>query len=103
MTTLAQARKMALALPETVEQDHHGMASWRVKGKIFATVPDDAHVRIMLGEDGIREAIAEHPDFCQPMYWGKRLATAVVTLRTAPAGVVGEMLADAWEFKGGRR
>ena len=40
MTTLRRARQLALALPEATEQDHHGMASFRVRGKIFATVPD---------------------------------------------------------------
>ncbi len=29
---------MALALPESVEQDHHGMPSFRVRGRIFATL-----------------------------------------------------------------
>ena len=36
------ARRLALALPEAVEQDHHGRPAFRVGGKIFATlqVPD---------------------------------------------------------------
>jgi len=37
--TSEQARTLALALPETVEQDHHGIPSFRVRGKIFATAP----------------------------------------------------------------
>lgn len=40
MTTLARARTIALGLPEATEQDHHGMASFQIRGKIFATVPD---------------------------------------------------------------
>ena len=27
------------SLPESTEQDHHGMASFRVRGRIFATSP----------------------------------------------------------------
>jgi hypothetical protein len=34
----ADVRKLALALPEAEEQDHHGRPSFRVKGKIFATL-----------------------------------------------------------------
>jgi len=36
VTTLARVRKIALGLPETTEQDHHGMISFRVRGKIFS-------------------------------------------------------------------
>ena len=71
MTTLAQARKLALALPEATEQDHHDMTSFRVRGKIFATVPDDTHLRIMVDEMEIRAAVAENPDACQELYWGQ--------------------------------
>ena len=76
MTTLARARKIALGLPEATEQDHHGMASFRVRGKIFATVPDDTHLRVMVDEMEIRAAAAADPDACQELYWGKRLACA---------------------------
>jgi hypothetical protein len=37
MVSRKQARELALALPEAVEQDHHGRPSFRVAGKIFAT------------------------------------------------------------------
>jgi hypothetical protein len=39
---LQRVRSLALALPETVEQDHFGNPSFRVRGKIFATVPTAA-------------------------------------------------------------
>lgn len=35
--TLADFRRMALALPETAEMPHFDLTSYRVKGKIFAT------------------------------------------------------------------
>jgi hypothetical protein len=38
VTSAEQARRLALALPEAVEQDHHGRPSFRVAGKIFATL-----------------------------------------------------------------
>ena len=31
-------REIALALPDAIEQDHHGRPSFRVRGKIFATL-----------------------------------------------------------------
>ncbi len=38
MTTLAQLRKAALALPETEEGTHFGMVAFSVRGKGFASV-----------------------------------------------------------------
>ena len=78
MSVQESVRVIALSLPETTEQDHHGMPSFRVAGKIFATIPDPRHVRIMLDEAGILAAAAESPTLCTPSYWGKRLACVVV-------------------------
>jgi len=96
VTTLGQARKVALALPETTEEPHHDMSSFRVRGKIFATVPDDAHLRVMVDEMEIRAAVAENPEACQEFYWGKRLACVVVDLKRAKLALVKDLLTDAW-------
>lgn len=37
---LDTARRFALSLPETTEEPHFEKSSFRVKGKIFATVPE---------------------------------------------------------------
>ena len=102
MVDLAQARLIALALPETIEQDHHGMPSFRVGGKILATVPDDEHIRIMLVEDEIRAVVAEYPDVCAPFYWGKKLACVLVSLPPATPNLVEELLTEAWLSKAPR-
>jgi hypothetical protein len=101
--SLDDARRVALALPEATEQDHHGMASFRVRGKIFATVPDDTHIRVMIDEDEIRAVAAAHPRSCTEFYWGARLAALVVDLRTARRTLVEELLADAWMRKAPRK
>jgi len=95
MTTLQEARALALALPEASEQDHHGMTSFRIRGKIFATVPDDAHLRILADNRAIHWAVTEHPAACQEFYWGKRLACVVVDLARATPELVDELLACA--------
>ena len=96
MTTVARVRKIALGLPEATEQDHHGMVSFRIKGKIFATVPDDTHLRVMIDETEIRAAAAADPDVCQELYWGKRLAALEVDLPLASPDLVEDLLTDAW-------
>jgi hypothetical protein len=68
---LAQARLIALALPETVDTGPPRHAVVPVGGKILATVPDDEHIRIMLAEDEIRAVVAEYPEVCAPSVLGK--------------------------------
>jgi hypothetical protein len=45
-----RVRRLALALPEAVEADHHGRPSFRVAGRIFATLWDVDHMNVMLDE-----------------------------------------------------
>lgn len=96
MVEAEDARALALSLPEAIEQDHHGMPSFRVRGKIFATVPDDAHIRVMVDEGEVRAAVAEQPDACAESFWGSRLACVVVRLRNATPELLRELLTEAW-------
>jgi hypothetical protein len=102
MITSDQARALALALPEAVEQDHHGRPSFRVRGKIFATLWDEQTLNVMLDHDGILTAVQARPDACAERWWGKRLAAVSVSLEHADPELLSDLLADAWEHKGGR-
>jgi hypothetical protein len=96
------ARRLALALPDATEQDHHGRPSFRVKGKIFATLWDERHMNVMVDEPGIHTAVQTNPEVCEEMWWGKRLAAVQVDLTRADEPLLTELLEDAWEGKGGR-
>ena len=97
------ARQIALALPEAVEQDHHGRPSFRVGRKIFATQWDAEHMNVMLDEGGIRTAIHDAPDTCEEVWWGKRLAAVRVNLTRIDPEALANLLADAWELKAPKR
>jgi hypothetical protein len=97
------AHAFALSLPEAVEQDHHGMRSFRVRGRIFATVPDDDHLRIMVDEGEIRASVADDPAAFAEFWWGKRLSCVVVDLRRAPDDQVRELLTEAWRRRAPKR
>jgi hypothetical protein len=99
MVPTEEARRLALSLPETVEQDHHGRPSFRVAGRIFATLWDPEHMNVMLDEPGILTAVQAHPDVCAEVMWGKRLAAVRVTLTAADHDLLASLLADAWEGK----
>ena len=92
-----EARQLALALPEAVEQDHHGRPSFRVAGKIFATLWDDQHMNVMLDEGGILTAVEARPKTCEQVWWGKRLAAVRVDLRRVETESLADLLRDAWE------
>ena len=98
-----EARSLALALPEAVEQDHHGRPSFRVGGKIFATLWSEERLNVMLDEGGILTAVERAPAVCEQVLWGKRLAAVGVTLAGADPELLQELLTDAWEQKAPRR
>ena len=103
MISRERARQLALELPDSVEQDHHGRPSFRVGGKIFATQWDEHHMNVMLDEGGVRTAVESLPDTCEEVWWGKRLAAVRVDLRRADATMLADVLADAWESKAPKR
>jgi hypothetical protein len=103
MVSREEARRIALGLPEAVEQDHHGRPSFRVGGKIFATQWDEHHMNVMLDEGGVRTVVEAQPETCEEVWWGKRLTAVRVDLRRAEAELLGNLLADAWEGKAPRR
>jgi hypothetical protein len=103
ITVVMDARTYALSLPEAEEQVHHGMASFRVRGKIFATVPDAEHIRVMAGEAETLAAVATDSTSCDELYWGRRLACVVVDVRTVPPDLLRSLLTEAWLRKAPRQ
>jgi hypothetical protein len=95
--TAAEARALALSLEGAMEQGHHGRPSFRVNGKIFATLWTDEQLNVMLPGDRIEQAVADEPERCEPVHWGKRLAAVRVHLPVADAALVEALLAEAWQ------
>jgi hypothetical protein len=106
--TEASFRKLALALPETSEASHMGHADFRVKGKIFATLPfegdDDAKDNVpggvgvlKLTPDQQDEFIDSWPKCFEPVPggWGLRGYTRVL-LRATSASALRRALQVAW-------
>ena len=98
VVTREQARELALALPEAVEQDHHGRPSFRVGGRIFATLhPDLEWGMVKLTPEQQKLFVRSEPQAFQPIKggWGKRGATQVI-LETATEPSVRQALEAAW-------
>ena len=90
--TLRQARKYALSLPETTEEPHFAYSSFRVRGKIFATVPPlGAHLHIFVEEDQRAPLIAAQPDAFEALHWGAKVVGIKVRLECANAATVNRL------------
>jgi hypothetical protein len=59
-----EVRRLVLGPPAATEQDHRGRPSFRVAGKIFATLWTPAALNVMAEEDVILAAAEEHPGSC---------------------------------------
>jgi hypothetical protein len=102
MTTLAQARALALGLPGAQERDHHGRPSFRVEGRIFATLWDARHMNVMIDAPGIHTYVERDPAVYSEVWWDKRLAAVRVALERVDGDALGALLCEAWEGKAGR-
>jgi hypothetical protein len=90
-------RRFALSLPEVTEQPHFHYASFRVKGKIFATVPPEGTLlHIFVGEPELEILPAAQPKAYEKLFWGKKVAGLRVTLAAAKPRDVEQLLRTAW-------
>jgi hypothetical protein len=104
MGDLENARRFALSLPGAAEEPHFDMASFRVGGKIFATVtPDETRLHIFVAEPEISATVAEDPAVFEPLLWGKAVRGLRVLIASAPDDHVRELLAQAWRRKASKR
>ena len=92
-----------MALPEAVEQDHFGNPSFRVRGKIFATVPDSSHLNVMIDPFDVDAAIRAAPECCEELWWGKELRGVRVSLPKAGRRTLEALLQEAWKRRAPRR
>jgi hypothetical protein len=94
-----QVHRIALSLPEVEEYDHGGLPSFRVRGKRFASMLDRDGVNLMPGEEAIRAAVAEWPQWCREEWFGKRLAAVRIEFASMDPAIVEELVGDAWASK----
>ena len=94
-TSHDEVRRIALALPEVTEADHHGRHSFRLGTAVLATVPDEHGLNVMVAESEARAAVAASPA-CSLLWWGKKLSGVRLDLAVADADLVGDLLEEAW-------
>jgi hypothetical protein len=107
---LEEVRKVALSLPDTTEEPHHNFGSFRVRGKIFVTIPPGGELlHIFLPEEQRELALAMDPEFLEPVHWGSKVLGVRAKLPLARKATVLNLVRQAYAFKvergptGGRR
>jgi hypothetical protein len=95
--TADEARALALALTGVEEKSHFDVAGFRVRGKIFATLPgpDRMVVRIEPADQAV--LLAAEPGTFTPAVgaWGLKGWT-VVQLETVDRDVLHDLVIDSW-------
>lgn len=97
---LAPVRSFALSLPETSQRPHHEMSSFRVRGKIFVTVPPGGELlHVFVDDDLTRAAVGHDPAAYEELWWGKRLYGVRVRLAAAKQDMLLDLIEEAWRRK----
>lgn len=97
---IGAVRKHAMSLDAVTEEPHHHYASFRVRGKIFVTVPpDEEHVHVFVAEDTREQALALYPEFLEKLVWGNKVQGLRVRLAAASPAVVKSLVSQAYETR----
>ena len=96
-------QKLVAAFPETAEVETWEHPTFRVRGKIFVTVPPEKdRLRVFISEDEREAALATYPECVEELQWGKKIVGIEINLAAAKAPFVKELVRLAWEERGGR-
>ena len=98
--TLELVRALALTLPGATEEPHFDMVSFRVRGKIFATVPpDELHLHLFIDAAETEACVAEDPGAFEPLLWGGKPRGLRVSIPAAAPDRIRELLEESWRRK----
>jgi predicted transport protein len=93
-------RTYALSLDAVTEEPHHNYSSFRVRGKIFVTVPPDKEfIHVFVGEEDRERFLAMHPDSLEKLLWGRKALGLRIKLASSPPALVKSLVAKAYETR----
>ncbi len=119
MATWEEVRRLALALPETSEDAKRGVASWRVRDKLFVwerplrasevralgeSAPEGPILGVRVEDLGVKEALlASDPEkfFTTPHFEG--FPAVLVLLERIDAEELEELISEAWLARAPKR
>lgn len=97
MTRIESVRRHALSLAAVTEEPHHTSSSFRVRGRIFVTIPPgEEFVHVFVAEPQRELALAMYPDFLDKLFWGAKVLGLRVRLASATPAVVESLVSQAY-------
>jgi len=105
MVTIAQMRKLALALPAVEEKSHFEQPDFRVRGKIFASLSRDGRRGTLKLPPEVQAMVLDaRPKVFSPAAgeWG-RSGWTYVQLSRARVAELSALLAESWRLVAPRR
>ena len=101
---VSQVRRFAMSLPAVTEEPHFSYSSFRVHGKIFATMPPEKdRLHVFVEEEQRQVALALEPEAVERLLWGKRVVGLRIYLAKAKPDLVNNLLSQAWSRKAPKR
>ena len=101
---MSTVRHFALALAETTEAPHHHFSSFRVRGRIFVTIPPgETVIHVFVGEEDRERTLAMYPEWADKLMWGAKALGLRITLVPAPAAVVKTLVRAAYDARVAKR
>jgi hypothetical protein len=93
----ADARNLALALPEAIEKSHFGKPDFRVRNRIFMTLPPGGHIVVKLTPEQQDMLTGAEPEIFLPVpgAWGRRGWTRLLLEKTDEA-TLESAITTAW-------
>jgi hypothetical protein len=104
MVTADEARSMALGFPGADEFSHFDVADFRVRGKIFATLPDSDRMVVRIDPADQPALLSTFPNTFSSAAgaWGQRGWT-VVRLALVDPDMLHDLLIESWRRLAGKR
>jgi hypothetical protein len=89
-----------MSLEAVTEEPHHDYTSFRVRGKIFVTVPPvEEVIHVFVGEQDRERALAMYPNFMEKLLWGGKVVGLRITLASASPTAVKTLVSKAHETR----
>jgi hypothetical protein len=97
-------RKFALSLENVIEAPHHDYSSFRVRGRIFVTVPPKEDIiHVFVDEEDRELALALYPEWAEKLLWGGKVRGLRITLAPAAIAPVKLLITKAYEAQANKR
>ena len=98
-----EVRNCALALPGTTEEPQLSCSFFRVRDRLFATIPPSRrYLHVFLAAADSEYACAIHPDVVERLVWDDHVVGVRIDLHGAAPRIVERLISQAWARDSGK-